>query len=105
MNIHLQTTTCDVPLTVANDRFATADIACPSCRQQPTLVYGNGRRETDRGHEADGFCGGCHEALGTIRADYETIFGVQEDAACIAEIEERGGRVYSGRDGRGAVGV
>jgi hypothetical protein len=37
----------------------------------------------DRAYEADGFCVGCGEAVGLIRAEVSTIFGLHEDAAVL----------------------
>ena len=72
------------------------DAACPHCGTNPLRVYGTDAQwATHDTIEGFGRCFDCKKSLGLIVAVVGgTIFGAQEDAAVIAEIEERGGRIY-----------
>ena len=76
------------------DDSATADGACPHCGATPFRVAGCGVRPSadDRAYEADAKCVSCFAAVGTLRAEAETIFGVREDEDVCARA-----RVYDGR--------
>lgn len=68
-----------VPLREEPDR-AEASCACPSCGD-PLAVVGDGRRRSDcdRYYFASGYCTGCGEQVGEIRAYPSTLFGIEED--------------------------
>lgn len=62
---------------------AVAGGACPLCRAEPFKIAGSGMRPSadDRAYESDGRCLACGGAVGLIRAEASTLFGVREDEA------------------------
>lgn len=88
-------------VTDVTSTYAFVEGACPHCKTEPLKVRGTGRRpsQDDRAYEADGFCVDCREPVGLIRNEVETLFGVREDEAVVAEVTRGGatvGRVYGG---------
>jgi hypothetical protein len=59
---------------------------CPSCGVTGFGVQGAGRRPSadDRAWEADGYCARCKKAVGLIRVEPNTLFGVREDEAVLS---------------------
>lgn len=76
--------------------FAEVDATCHHCGHDPLRIYGEDRTfgSDDRSYEAIGYCHDCRKRVGLIFIKVHTIWGVREDAAVFAEVEERGGRVY-----------
>lgn len=64
---------------------AVADKPCPHCSATPLKVAGTGRRPSkdDRAWEADAVALCCKKAVGIIRVEMSTIFGVREDEAVL----------------------
>jgi hypothetical protein len=58
---------------------------CPHCGCDPFGVAGRGRRASadDRAWEADASCTNCGRAVGLLRAEPDTLFGVTEDEAVL----------------------
>lgn len=55
-------------------------LACPHCGEQPLRAAGRGIRETTHDtYVADAACQACGGAVGTLRAQVDTIFGIEED--------------------------
>lgn len=75
---------------------AVADCDCHECGHTPLRVRGESPRisSDDQAYESDGRCFDCGSAIGLVRAEMETMFGLREDEAVVAEIEPRGGKVY-----------
>lgn len=65
-----------------------AGATCPECGVAPVRVAGTGSRiaEDDRAYESDAVCIDCRKAIGIIRAETETLFGVAEDERMAATI-------------------
>lgn len=65
--------------------FAIGPEPCPLCKASPWRVAGRNRRiaDDDRAYEADGFCVDCGAAVGLIRAEASTLFGLHEDEAVL----------------------
>jgi hypothetical protein len=61
------------------------DGCCPVCKVEPFKVSGNGMRasDDDRAWEANGFCRSCTKAVGKLRVETDTLFGVTEDRAVL----------------------
>lgn len=55
-------------------------VKCSGCKV-PLRARGTGKRRgsDNRSYEADAICVGCGEAVGLMRAEVSTIFGVEED--------------------------
>jgi hypothetical protein len=66
--------------------YAILSGPCPKCGALPCNVQGTGRRisSDDRAYEATGVCLACKQAIGTIRAETGTLFGVEEDERVLA---------------------
>lgn len=64
---------------------AVVDGACPLCKAQPFKVQGTGARPSsdDRAREASAVAVCCGRAVGTIRAEADTLFGMREDQAVL----------------------
>jgi hypothetical protein len=60
---------------------ARVDIACPHCGAPPPLrVQGTGRRiEGHDVYSADVFAACCSKPIGVVRAQMDTLFGLDED--------------------------
>jgi hypothetical protein len=71
---------------------ALCEGACPHCIVEPFRVAGSGGHISadDRAYEADGGCIACGVAVGVLRAETGTLFGLREDEA----IARLGIRIY-----------
>lgn len=63
------------------EQKSLVDGACPSCGAEPFYVAGDGARPSadDRAYECTAYCLACKARVGTVRAEVDTLFGVEED--------------------------
>lgn len=57
--------------------------ACPGCGVEPFLVVGAGLIREGRNWKSGGKCCACHDNVGWIIAEPDTIFGAEEDRAVL----------------------
>jgi hypothetical protein len=74
---------CTLPY--ATSPHVVAVGACPGCGATPLHVSGTGQRiaSNDRAYEADAVAVCCGAAVGTLRVDVDTLFGLTEDEAVL----------------------
>lgn len=94
MKVTLHTATGPLPIRATPGlAFAFVDIACPSCAAPaPMKIKGIGRRiHSHDTYAADARTLCCGASVGEIRAQVETLFGLEEDEAVLRHGR---GRVY-----------
>lgn len=67
------------------DHVVVTDQPCPHCKGTPFKIGGAAMRPSadDKAYEADAACLNCMSAVGTLRAEMSTLFGVREDEAVL----------------------
>lgn len=85
MKIRLVSSRRTVTVPFAGADHAIASGACFHCGAEPFKIAGGGMRASadDRAWESDGKALCCGKAVGVIRAEPDTIFGVREDDAVL----------------------
>jgi hypothetical protein len=81
MNVYLMRDDRRIKLDSRPEYCAVLAEPCPKCECSPCRVQGSGAApsQDDRAWEARGYCMDCHELVGVIRTEVDTIFGVTED--------------------------
>lgn len=74
-----------IPMKLAHDgceHVTSRDetIKCPECAGAPLMIHGKGEGARTRDSITQpAYCNYCGEVVGTIRAKFQTIFGIEED--------------------------
>lgn len=58
---------------------------CPHCQRSPYAARFLRQREDAHGMEGDAYCDDCGGTHGTMRVDFDTIFGAEEDRAVLID--------------------
>ena len=78
-------TTTLVSPSLVHGRPGIAYGSCPKCNAEPFEVRGRRARiaSDDRAYESEATCVACGSAVGVLRAEMDTMFGLLEDSAVL----------------------
>lgn len=80
MNVTLTIQHDDVRKAEPIDQHANVEGACPKCKATPFSVAGTGKvPESHDTYAAEAVCLACKQRVGVLRAQVDTIFGIEED--------------------------
>ena len=76
---------CEEPVPAGADRVRAAGrCPCARCQADPFFVRGSRPNVGTHGAKAEASCCACGQPVGTLHVEFDTIFGVDEDARVLS---------------------